>query len=197
MCKYALFSPGKTKSITFEETKAASCCTGALALHPRPGGRLKPMCMILICLVIIPCPGRGTQDGDLCPLASCSHVHSEVDCQMCPHLVDQLQMAGHPRDGLLAGGGLPQEHGEVVRARRQPLRPAAPGSLIPVAMDKTSLSSTEVVLCRVTSTVQQRRYLRVVRCVIGGKFVRELLSENTHRAQARPKCRQRNSLALL
>ena len=29
------------------------------------------------------------------------------------------------------------------------------------------------------------------------KFVRELLSENTHRARARPKCRQRNSLALL
>ena len=84
------------------------------------------------------------------PEASCSHMHDEGGQHVRPLLVDELQVAGHPGDGLLAGG--------VVRAGCQPLRPAAPGSLIPVMMDKTPLSSTRVVLCRVTSTVQRRRY---------------------------------------
>lgn len=100
------------------------------------------------------------------PEASCSHMHDESGHHVRPHLVNQLQVACHPRNGLLAGGGLPQEYSEVVRAGRQPLRPAAPGSLIPVMMDKTSLSSMQVVLCRVTSTVQQRRYQReAIMCV--------------------------------
>ena len=30
------------------------------------------------------------------------------------HLVDELQVARHARQRLLAAGGLPQEHGEVV-----------------------------------------------------------------------------------
>ena len=74
------------------------------------------------------------------PLASCNHMHSDRGRQLWVHLVDQLQVACHPSNGLLACRGLPQEHGEVVRAGRQPLRPATPGSLIPVIMDKASLS---------------------------------------------------------
>ena len=30
------------------------------------------------------------------------------------HLVDELQVASHARQRLLAAGGLPQEHGEVI-----------------------------------------------------------------------------------
>jgi len=46
-------------------------------------------------------------------------------------LVDELQVAGHARERLVGRRWLPQEHGEVVRARRQPLRPPAQRCLIP------------------------------------------------------------------
>lgn len=48
------------------------------------------------------------------------------------YLVDELHMAGEALDGLLADAGLPQEHGEVIRARHQPLRRASTCRLIPL-----------------------------------------------------------------
>lgn len=34
------------------------------------------------------------------------------------YLIDELQVAGHARDGLAARRRLPEKHGEVIRARR-------------------------------------------------------------------------------
>ena len=46
-------------------------------------------------------------------------------------MVDELQVAGHAAQGLVAAAGLPQEHGEVVAAAGQPLRPPCAGFLPP------------------------------------------------------------------
>ncbi len=48
------------------------------------------------------------------------------------YLVDELHVAGESLQGLLADAGLPQEHGEVIRARHQPLWCASTCRLIPL-----------------------------------------------------------------
>ena len=46
------------------------------------------------------------------------------------YLVDELHVARHARDRGLTGGGLPQEHGEVVGPRHQALWPPGRRNLI-------------------------------------------------------------------
>ena len=39
-------------------------------------------------------------------------------------MVDELQVARHAAQGLVAAAGLPKEHGEVITAAGQALRPS-------------------------------------------------------------------------
>lgn len=63
-------------------------------------------------------------------------AHMHRSCESAPmktltHLVDRLHVAGHARQRLLAGAGLPQEKCVVVAPRDQPLRPPAARRVVP------------------------------------------------------------------
>ena len=85
------------------------------------------------------------------------------------HLVDELQMAGHARNGLAAGGRLPQKHREIVRARCKPLRPPTPRRLIPTSnvrsisnLDTTAAENIQTLVVDGTASQTQDAWLLVV-----------------------------------
>ena len=65
-----------------------------------------------------------TQLQSLQPIGLC------VSKKVCADLIDQLQVASHAPQRLLALAGLPQEDGEVIGAGHQALRLPAAGRLI-------------------------------------------------------------------